>query len=159
MKIPHIIFLIGLILGALIFGAVADHGGRKMVLLGKRNNRGEEFSSPSIAFRFDVDGVRDFDLSTVERRLHFLCIFYDFSRHRHRRDSRDRPALRDGNGRSNQRSLLSSNDFFVDSFRSKHGRSTAFCFSSASFCSTWPFRGSLSVYATGKFCRLSSPFR
>lgn len=34
-KIPHIVYIIGLVLGGLIFGYMADHSGRKMVLLGK----------------------------------------------------------------------------------------------------------------------------
>jgi len=33
-KIPHIVYLVGLILGGLIFGYMADHSGRKMILLG-----------------------------------------------------------------------------------------------------------------------------
>ena len=43
LKLPHVIFFIGLILGSLVFGAVADHGGRKMVLLGKRWASRDEF--------------------------------------------------------------------------------------------------------------------
>ncbi|CAF4487934.1 unnamed protein product, partial [Rotaria socialis] len=34
MKIPHIVYLIGLTLGGLIFGYIADHSGRKMILIG-----------------------------------------------------------------------------------------------------------------------------
>jgi MFS family permease len=34
-KIPNIAYIIGLILGGLIFGYLADHSGRKMILLGK----------------------------------------------------------------------------------------------------------------------------
>ncbi|CAF2518312.1 unnamed protein product [Rotaria sp. Silwood2] len=33
-KIPNIVYLIGLILGGLIFGYIADHSGRKMILIG-----------------------------------------------------------------------------------------------------------------------------
>jgi MFS family permease len=33
-KIPNIVYLVGLILGGLIFGYIADHTGRKMILLG-----------------------------------------------------------------------------------------------------------------------------
>ncbi|CAF3345485.1 unnamed protein product [Rotaria sp. Silwood1] len=33
-KVPYIIYIIGLILGGLIFGYLADHSGRKMILLG-----------------------------------------------------------------------------------------------------------------------------
>ncbi len=35
MKIPNIVYLVGLVLGGLIFGYIADHSGRKMVLLGR----------------------------------------------------------------------------------------------------------------------------
>ncbi|CAF1215977.1 unnamed protein product [Rotaria sp. Silwood1] len=34
MKIPNIVYLIGLVLGGLIFGYIADHSGRKMILIG-----------------------------------------------------------------------------------------------------------------------------
>lgn len=34
MRIPYIAYILGLILGGLIFGYLADHAGRKMVLLG-----------------------------------------------------------------------------------------------------------------------------
>jgi MFS family permease len=34
LKIPRIVYLIGLILGGLIFGYIADHSGRKMILIG-----------------------------------------------------------------------------------------------------------------------------
>lgn len=36
-KIPNIIFLVGFILGGLIFGYFADHSGRKLALLGKKH--------------------------------------------------------------------------------------------------------------------------
>jgi MFS family permease len=34
-KLPNIVYLVGLVLGGLIFGYIADHNGRKMILLGR----------------------------------------------------------------------------------------------------------------------------
>jgi MFS family permease len=34
-KIPYIAYIFGLILGGLVLGSIADHSGRKMILLGK----------------------------------------------------------------------------------------------------------------------------
>jgi len=35
LKLPNIVYLIGLVIGGLVFGCIADHSGRKMILLGK----------------------------------------------------------------------------------------------------------------------------
>ena len=74
--------MVGMILGGLLFGYLADHSGRKMILLGNWLSLFFQIEWFGFFFwwRFDMGWMCSLHISIVKWRLHILCILHVLSR-------------------------------------------------------------------------------
>ena len=157
-RIPHVTHLVGLLLGGVIFGCIADYGGRKMVLLGEFRLRLRSARHVLSDRRFNVDSVHSVCISITQRRLHLVRVLHAVSRYHHRCRPSHCRALCDRNGTLTLRTVHSSIFHALFSFRLNLVRSTFYCSWGLPLCSIWFFHCSRYSSRTGRSCKRSFHF-